>query len=56
VGQEDDVIVSVGEALREELLGGETVLDRRWSEVHWGCRKEGSARVYRFRYLKKERK
>jgi len=51
VGQEDDVIVGVGEALREEFIGGETVLERQRSGVHCGCRKEGSARVYRFRSI-----
>ena len=39
VGEKDDVIVCVGEALREEFLGGETVLDRRRSEIHYGGRR-----------------
>lgn len=51
VREEDDVIVGVGEALSEELIGGETVFDRRGSQVHCGGRRmerEGSARVSRF--------
>lgn len=34
VREEDDVVVGVGEALVEELLRRETVLDWRRSEVH----------------------